>query len=204
MNTDTMAKQTKLVCGVGINNLDEPVKVNGKTLKFYAIWKAMLQRCYSEKCQARNPTYRGCSVCSEWLSLSTFKIWFDANYRDNMALDKDILIPGNKIYSPESCSFVPGYINSLLCDSGAARGDLPLGVIARKPNLKARKINTTYEAFCHDGHGKKLTRTFRTVAEARQWYITTKKKVANEQAIHAFEAGDITEDVYQALITRQW
>ena len=74
--------------------------------------------------------------------------------------------------------------------------------MARSP--KTGKINTTYEAQCRDGHGRQLRKVFKTVPEARHWYITTKKKVANEQAIHAFEAGDIAEEVYQALITREW
>ena len=201
--TEQIQKQ-KLVQGVGINDLAEPVEINGKSLKFYNTWKSMLQRCYSEKRQTKKPTYRGCSVCDEWLSLSTFKEWFDANYRDGMELDKDILIPGNKVYSPEACSFVPGYINTLLTNAGAARGDYPLGVKAMKPNPKTRRINTTYEARCCDGHGKNLCKTFKTVPEAAAWYTMTKKKVADEQAIHAFGSGDITEEVYQALIIREW
>ena len=202
-NTNTMAKTQKPVYGVGINDLAEPVKINGKALKFYGTWKEMLRRCYSKKYQTRYPTYRGCSVCSEWLSLSTFKIWFDANYRDGMSLDKDILIQGNKIYSPKACSFVPGYINNLLTNAGAIRGDYPLGVRAQKPNPHGQ-ITTTYEARCHDGHGKRFTRTFKTVSEAAAWYSATKARIVKEQAIRAFEAGDITDDVYQALITREW
>ena len=190
--------------GVGINDLDEPVFKNGKPLRFYHAWASMLMRCHSEECQAKHPTYIGCGVCPEWLSLSTFKVWFDANYREGMELDKDVLIPGNKVYSPEACSFVPGYINSLMTDAGAIRGDYPLGVRARKPNPKTRKINTTYEAQCRDGYGKKLARTFKTVPEAAAWYSMVKTMVVKEQAIRAFEAGDITEDVYQALITREW
>ena len=200
-----MAKQTRtLVQGHGINDLDEPVCKNGKNLKFYDVWTSMLSRCYSKKHQAKFPTYRGCSVCREWLSLSTFKVWFDANYRDNMALDKDILIPGNKVYCPEACRFVPQYVNTLLTDAAAARGACSLGVRAMEPNAKIGKINTTYQAQCNDGHGKRMTKTFKTVAEAHQWYITTKKKIANEQATRGFEAGDITGDVYRALITREW
>ena len=198
-----MTQKQKLVYGVGVNDIDEPIYKNGSILKFYATWHGMLRRCYSKKYQTRYPTYRGCSVCSEWLSLSTFKIWFDANYRDGMSLDKDILIQGNKVYSPETCRFVPGYINNLLTDAGAARGELPLGVSATKPNSHGQ-INTTYKARCHDGHGKRFTRTFRTVPEAAAWYSMTKTRIVKEQAIHAFMAGDITEDVYQALITRQW
>ena len=189
--------------GVGINDLDEPVYKNGKNLKFYTIWKDMLRRCYSNKLQKKFPTYVGCSVCDEWLSLSTFKVWFDINYQDGMALDKDILIKGNRVYCPEACSFIPRYINNLLTDAGAIRGDYPLGIRAQKPNAHGQ-INTTYQGRCGDGHGKDLCKTFKTVPEAAAWYSMTKKKVANEQAVHAFASGDITGDVYQALITREW
>ena len=200
-----MTKQTnkKLVCGAGINDLAEPVYKNGKHLKFYDAWQAMIRRCYSKKYQAKRPTYIGCSVCDEWLILSNFREWYDIHYRDGMSLDKDILIPGNKIYSPKACSFVPDYINTLLTNSGAIRGELPCGVVAQKPSSHGQ-INTTYTARCRDGHGGMRRKTFKTVAEARQWYITTKKKVVSEQATRAFEAGDITGDVYQALITREW
>ena len=201
---DNLMKTQKLVWGVGINDYDGPVYKNGKHLKFYDAWKGMLMRCYSKKYQAKRPTYIGCSVCDEWLSLSNFKEWFDINYREDMALDKDILIQGNKVYSPEACSFVPQYINSLLTDAGAIRGILPLGVSALKPNSKIRKITTTYRASCRDGNGGMLRKTFKTVEEARQWYVTTKTRMVNEQAIYAFKAGDITDDIYKALVTREW
>ena len=197
-------KTQQLVYGMGVNDLDEPVYINGKQLKFYGTWTQMLQRCFSGKSQAKYPTYIGCTVSKEWLSLSAFKVWFNANYRENAELDKDILVKGNKVYSPETCRFVPHYVNSLLTDDGAARGELPLGVRARKPSPNTRRINTTYEAQCSDGNGKKFSKTFRSIQEAAAWYSMTKKKVANEQATRALEAGDITEDVYQALVTREW
>ena len=200
-----MTKQTqtnKLIYDVGTNDLADPVRVNRKVLKFYDTWKGMIERCYSEKFHIKNPTYRGCTVCDSWLLLSNFREWFNANYREGLALDKDILIPGNKVYRPEACSFVPRYINNLLTDAGAARGDLPCGVSALKPNPKTGEV--AYRAQCRNGHGGHPHKDFRTIPEARQWYITTKKKVANEQAIHALEAGDITDDVYRALITREW
>ena len=202
---NTVTKQTqKLVYGVGINDLYGQTTQNGKQIKVYVVWRDMLERCYSESLQKKFPSYKGCSVCPEWLLLSNFKEWFDIHYRDGMALDKDILVKGNKVYSPRTCRFVPHHINSLMTDAGTIRGELPLGVSAQKPNLKIGRISTTYLARCCDGHGRQLRKVFKTVAEARHWYITTKKKVANEQAIHAFEAGDIDGDVYQALITREW
>lgn len=103
-----MMKTIKLVYGVGINDLDVPFAMNGSNLKFYGTWNNMLNRCYSEKYQAKNPTYRGCTVCNEWLSLSTFKEWFDANYRTGMELDKDILVKGNRVYCPEGMLFCAG------------------------------------------------------------------------------------------------
>jgi hypothetical protein len=43
-------------------------------------------------------------------------------------LDKDILIPNNKMYSPEACMFVTLEINNLMLDNHTNRNDHPLGV----------------------------------------------------------------------------
>jgi len=43
-------------------------------------------------------------------------------------IDKDILVKGNKIYSPETCVFVDRAINLFLTDNGARRGICPIGV----------------------------------------------------------------------------
>ena len=94
----------------------------------YQRWFDMVRRCYSEKYHISKPTYIGCSVCAEWLYFSNFKKWYDENYIDGFHLDKDILVEGNKVYSPEFCRFVPAYLNSLLTDRKNNRGDLPLGV----------------------------------------------------------------------------
>lgn len=99
---------------------------------------------------------------------------------------------------------MPGYINNLLTNAGAIRGDYPLGVRAQKPNPKTSRVNITYTARCSGRHGKQLNKTFKTVAEGRQWYSATKARIVKEQAVRAFGAGDITDDVYQALITREW
>lgn len=197
-------KTNELVYGHGMNDLDGPVSKNGKLLKFYTTWHSMLCRCYSEKRLAKHRTYRGCTVCDEWLLLSNFKKWYDINYREGTALDKDILIPGNKIYCPEACRFVPQYINNLLTNAGAIRGDLPCGVVARKSKLKNGRISITYMARCWDGRGRMRHSTFKTIPEAVAWYSATKTRVAGQQAVRAYTSGEITGDVYQALITRQW
>ena len=70
----------KLLYGVGLNDYDGKINVNGKILKFYKVWQSMLSRCYDFKYHSRYPAYIGCSVCKEWHSLTAFKKWFDENY----------------------------------------------------------------------------------------------------------------------------
>ena len=44
------------------------------------------------------------------------------------SLDKDIIVPGSKLYSPETCSFVLKATNSFVTASDASRGEYPIGV----------------------------------------------------------------------------
>lgn len=117
--------------GYGQYTSRDPV-THDKTIE-YVTWGSMLTRCYSEKYQKLFPSYIGCIVCNEWLNFQKFAEWFEQNYyeipNETMELDKDILSKENKIYSPETCCFVPSYINSILCDRAGDRGNEPLGVL---------------------------------------------------------------------------
>lgn len=129
-------KTKKLVYGVGNNNANyvvveyEITVIGGKRRQklvwlcpYYRTWKSMLARCYSTKLQERNPTYVGCVVSDEWLTFSVFRAWMTTQDWKRMQLDKDLLIEGNKIYSPETCVFVSGAVNKFTTDRGAARGE---------------------------------------------------------------------------------
>lgn len=199
-----MRTKNKLVEGVGINDYEGSVKENGKPIKSYNVWRLMIRRCYCIKALGRNPTYVGCSVYPEWLSFSNFKKWFDENYVEGFVLDKDILVKGNKVYSPETCRFVPQYLNNLLIDSGRSRGELPLGVVELNKDNQKGRINSTYRAQCSNGYRRRLTKTFKTLPEAVAWYSATKKQVVKEQAQRAFLENAIKTDVYLALVRRRW
>ena len=107
-------------------------KYTSKNSKPYNAWRAMIQRCYYEKHLKLRSSYRGCEICEEWLNFQNFAKWYDENYysipNEKTHLDKDILFKNNKIYSPETCIFVPQRINEFFTKNDKRRGDLPLGV----------------------------------------------------------------------------
>ena len=69
-----------------------------------------------------------CKVCDEWLTYSNFEKWFNKNYKEGQQLDKDILFEGNKLYSPETCCFVPSDINTMMITRQTKKSCLPTGV----------------------------------------------------------------------------
>lgn len=120
-------KSARLVCGVGINDLAYSGG-NNRLCPFYQTWAHMMKRCYSEDQQRKRPTYIGCTVSSEWIYFSNFKDWMQRQTWLGNELDKDVLVPGNKLYSPDTCVFISAALNCFLTERGRARGDYPLGV----------------------------------------------------------------------------
>ena len=121
-------------CGVGyIGEGEHKVCENGKDTHIYKVWIGMLKRCYDENAN-RYDLYggSGATVCEEWHNFQNFAEWYEENYyqvgNERMEIDKDILIKGNKIYSPQTCIIVPRTINSLFVKSNSIRGDYPIGV----------------------------------------------------------------------------
>lgn len=177
--------QRKRTNGLGINDIPYT-----KHATFYLIWRNMLRRCYVAD-DMTLPTYKGCSVCQEWHILSNFKMWFDENYVEGYALDKDILVKGNKIYGPDTCCFVPQEINNL------ARGflrqrDLPIGVSKRYGNRYCATLQWQGVRI-HLG-------TFDTPEAAFLAYKKAKEQYVKELSEKYYKEGKITERVYNALL----
>ena len=146
-------KRNKLVYGVGINYADYKVehRIDGKRVRcsYYRTWDNMLCRCYSEKYQDRNPTYKGCYVWTEWLYFMNFRKWMMKQDWQGKQLDKDLLVVGNKVYSPEACVFVDIMTNSFTIDCGRKRGEYPIGVSFHKRKGK-------FQTHCSNPFSKKL------------------------------------------------
>lgn len=128
----------KLIAGVGVN--DDGTK---SASMIYMRWSSLLNRCYNENQQARNPSYIGCSVCDEWLSISNFKAWLTQDKEWFLKdIDKDLLVKGNKVYSPDTCVLVDGIVNRFMVGSTSNRGKYPLGVnLASKDKFSAHCSN---------------------------------------------------------------
>lgn len=178
----------RLVYGVGTT--DERITDD---CPFYSRWRGVLKRCY-----APNPKeaarYAGCTVAEEWLRFSAFKPWMIERPWQGNHLDKDILRPDEKRYSPDTCVFVPIWINTLLNDCAASLGSLPTGVYLFRKRYVAR---------AHDGHGKRIfIGSFDCPDEAHKAWATAKAGVIR-QAVDQYRTTDrFDERVCTALLDR--
>lgn len=187
------------VYGVGITGTKYPSKVNGVVTKEYKLWHSMLVRCYSDAYKKRQPTYEGCKVSDNFKSYEYFYEWchkqigFDNDGSGNQFhLDKDLLVKGNKVYSEDSCVFLPQEINKMLTKSNALRGEHSIGVYWHK-------TNKAFIAQVAKGKGKqKNLGYFATEIEAFDAYKQAKESFIKEQA-NDFKS-QIDERTYEALM----
>lgn len=171
-------RKSRLVCGVGINDADYPVAWTVAGVKtvcpIYKIWKSLLRRLYDEKWLTLNPTYLECSICEEWLSFSNFRSWVLTQEYSGLVLDKDLLVKGNKHYSPPTCIFVPVIVNAFMTEVQSTNSGLPIGVF---------KNRNLYRAQCSNPFGGRIKSIgFLTIEEAAKEYRRMKLEFAIELA----------------------
>ena len=175
------------------------VSKNCKATRVYSTWHSMLERCYSEKLHEKESTYIECKASEEFLNFQNFGHWDEENYykigEEIMCLDKDILIKGNKIYSSDTCIYVPQTINMLFTKSNKTRGNSVIGTHHDK--------NGRYQANCHmvnpeTGKSKnKYLGIYDTEVEAFKVYKYHKER--NIKEVADYYLGEIPEILYDAL-----
>ena len=171
------------VCGVGVLGAKYPTRVNGAHTKEYELWNSMLTRCYSDSSKERRLTYEGCDVSNNFKSYEYFYEWcnkqigFSNEGNENpFHLDKDLLIKGNKVYSEDTCVFIPAEINTLLIKCAATRGECLIGV-------SWHKTRKAFVAKVNKSKGKReYLGFFKTEIEAFNAYKTAKESFVKEQA----------------------
>lgn len=157
-------------------------------------WRDMLRRGYDKELKLREPTYKDVFVNKEFHCLQNYGFWREQNYYEiegeQMCLDKDILIKGNKEYAPDKCIFVPKRINNLFINSKTVRGNYPIGVHHDKRYNK-------YIARCNTSNDRKYLGCYNTPEEAFLAYKEFKeayiKEVADEYK------GCIPDRLYKAM-----
>lgn len=179
-----MKEQT--IFGVGIKDneysLVKKEYVGGKWKRvwacpYYLKWKDMLMRCYSEKYLAKNPSYRGCTVCEEWLTFSNFKSWMEQQDWEGKELDKDLLLKGNKLYSPSTCIFIDQVLNTFLVNQRNGKGLLGASWHQRD-KVYGSNISNPFTG-CTEFLGN-----FKTEQEAHTAWCFRKKQLIEQLIVH--------------------
>ena len=190
------------VHGVGMLGTKYPSKINGVITKEYNRWTDMLKRCYSEAFQKKRPTYKDCEVSDKFKSYEYFYEWCHSQIgfgNDGNGfpfhLDKDLLVKGNKVYSENTCVFIPSEINSLLVKRENMRGKYLIGVCWCN-------TNKAFVAQVHKNKGEsEHLGYYKTEIEAFNAYKEAKESFVKEQAEKW--KGQIDERAYEALMNYQ-
>ena len=167
------------VYGVGITGTKHPTYEGGVQTKEYVLWNGMLERCYSTIFKKKCPTYEGCEVSDNFKSYEYFYEWCNKQIgfgNEGWHLDKDLLIKSNKVYSENSCIFIPSEINLVLVKSDKKRGKHLIGVSwHERDKVFVARVNK------NKGRSEWLG-TFKTEIEAFNAYKQAKESFVKEQA----------------------
>ena len=194
---------SKSVLGVGMIGSKYPAKANNKHTKEYIAWRCMLVRCYDPKYKQNFPTYEDVTCCEEWLCFENFYEWLHGQENFDKwlngykwAVDKDILVKGNKVYSPDKCCLVSYEINALFVRQSSSRGDLPIGVRERKYG---------YQAMCSNPYTHKTEAIGRrkTIEETFDIYKLRKENLIKQAAQEEYAKGNITKRCYDAMMNHE-
>ena len=101
----------KTVYGIGINDADYPISITEDyhttwRCPYYSVWSNMLKRCYDKSTQQKQKSYMTITVCEEWHTFSTFRLWMKTQDWKNKQIDKDLIVLSSKFYSPLTCCFI--------------------------------------------------------------------------------------------------
>lgn len=144
----------------------------------YGTWRGAVQRTITDnygKRMARN-VYKDATLCSEWYNFQNFCRFVCENsyYQVGFQLDKDLLVRGNKHYSPDTCCFLPLELNGVICSDFENKNGLPIGV---------NRKGDYYEAALSCRGKRKRIGAYDTTEEASAAYVVAKEAYIKELAL---------------------
>ena len=179
---------------LGFNDRTVQINKSGDTIYEYKLWNQVRSRCFSKSYKAKDVSYIGCSISDNFLNFTFFFNWCNNQIgfgNEGWELDKDILVKGNKIYSEDTCCFVPSELNKLLLSHRRGRGEHPIGV-------SYCKLNKRFRASVRKDMKKKTLGYYSTAEEAFYAYKQAKEAHIKEVANKWKDQIDIR--VYEALM----
>lgn len=126
-------------------------------------------------------------------NFQNFAKWYYENEyvcNEPLCVDKDILVHGNRLYSPETCLLAPQRINLLFIKESARRGDLPIGVQRHTDGAYVSLLSTS-AGYKYLGRFTDSTIAFQVYKREKEKYI---KKIADSYK------NIIPHKVYNAIV----
>jgi len=176
--------------GDGSFTKDKPKELVAKALES---WHSMFKRCYDERLHKLKVTYKDCTVSNDWHNFQSYaKFYIEDAYRlDGWELDKDLLVKGNRLYSPSTCVYLPRDINGALKTNNTHRSLLPIGVF--------KCSSGGFKARCRDHESVQvILGKFTTENEAFHAYKCFKESVIKRKALDWKDS--ISPLAYKALM----
>ena len=159
-------------------------------------WQGMMYRCYDKN----RPDYarygaKGVTVCAEWHDQDVYCGWYIRNKIKGWDLEKDILQIGvptaNKVYSAETCCFVPRYLNQWFArtrypqiNESSKSNIIEIGAISEIKNVRTTLIGETEEDVMEQWFLYKDLHISRKLWEMRRDYALIKKLNPTLPEIH--------------------
>ena len=181
------------VHGVGVSGTKYPSTINGVITKEYDLWQNMLRRCYSDIYKKKYPTYESCEASDKFKSYEYFYEWCHNQIgfvNQGWHLDKDLLIKGNKVYSEDSCVFIPQGINKVLTKCTASRGEHLIGVNwCKRDKVFMARVSKNKGKREHLGYFNTEIEAFKAYKQAKESFVKEQANVWKSQIdIRAYEA----------------
>jgi len=81
----------------------------------FSVWNDMVRRV-TDTGRRKSKAYAFASICEDWYEFEKFSAWYVGytHRKEGWVLDKDLLGNGSKIYSPETCCFIPHELNQMM------------------------------------------------------------------------------------------
>lgn len=160
--------------------------------KHYTVWRSLLNRVYDLTAKEKSlfRPYVDCLTVEEWHCFQSFAAWCETQVGFSVSgyeLDKDLLVRGNKLYSPETCCFIPARINTLIVRSSSS----PNGYW----HTKDKRWTFSYRELS----GKKVANSFNDPSKGKLWYKENKERVIKEAA--ELYKNQIDPRAYEALLS---